>query len=151
VLNAFGNAVGYARVVLTDNRGSMLMQLLQIKMNGMLLEGEVLSRCAKYMLAMLDTEASSESIYGDLQQLEEHEQAERAEQENASDLRKDAEGSVACEAGTEACLLLTCLQSAEGVQLRRSSPALGVADRPAAAQDTIARAWQQVVQPSHHL
>jgi hypothetical protein len=37
----------YARAVLTDNRRSILMQLLQVKMNGMLLEGEALSHCAK--------------------------------------------------------------------------------------------------------
>jgi hypothetical protein len=43
----------YARAVLTDNRRSILMQrmmqLLQVKMNGMLLQGEALSHCAKSM------------------------------------------------------------------------------------------------------
>jgi hypothetical protein len=59
----------YARAVLTDNRRSMLTQLLQVKMNGMLLEGEALSRCAKSMSAMIGNEASFESIFDDLQQL----------------------------------------------------------------------------------
>jgi hypothetical protein len=44
-----------ARALLTDNRRSILMQrmmqLLQVKMNGMLLEGEALSHCAKSMSA----------------------------------------------------------------------------------------------------
>jgi hypothetical protein len=52
----------YARAVLTDNRGSILMQrmmqLLEVKMNGMLLEGEALSHCAKSISAMIDNEAS---------------------------------------------------------------------------------------------
>jgi hypothetical protein len=56
----------YARAVLTDKRGSMMMQLVQVKMNGMLLEGEALSRCAKLMSAMIDDEASFESIFDDL-------------------------------------------------------------------------------------
>jgi hypothetical protein len=60
--------------VLTNNHRSMLMQrmmqLLQVKMNKMLLEGEVLSRCAKYTSALLDNEASFESICDDLQQFE---------------------------------------------------------------------------------
>jgi hypothetical protein len=34
------------RALLADKRCSVMMQLLQVKMNGMLLEGEALSRCA---------------------------------------------------------------------------------------------------------
>jgi hypothetical protein len=44
-------------------------------MNGILLEGEVISRRTKYMSAMLDTAASFEIIYDDLQQFEEQGQA----------------------------------------------------------------------------
>jgi hypothetical protein len=92
----------YARAVLTDNRHSILMQLLQVKMNRMLLEGEALSHCAKSMSTMIDNEASFESIFDDLQQFEEEEQAGCAEQQGAGDLVSDAEGSVAPEADAEA-------------------------------------------------
>jgi 16S rRNA G966 N2-methylase RsmD len=50
-------------------------------MNVILLEGEALSRCAKSMTAMLDDEARFESIFDNLQQLEEEEQVGRAEQQ----------------------------------------------------------------------
>jgi hypothetical protein len=92
----------YARAVLTDTRCSMMMQrmmqLVQVKMNGMLLEGKALSRCAKSMLAMIDDEASFEGIFDDLQQFEEEDQAGHAEQQGADDLLSDADGSVASEA-----------------------------------------------------
>jgi hypothetical protein len=67
-------------------------------MNGMLLEGEALSRCAKSISAMIDNEESSESIFDDLQQFEEEEQAGRAEQQGAPDLLSDSEPSSASEA-----------------------------------------------------
>jgi hypothetical protein len=76
----------------------MKMQLVQVKMNGMLLEGEAFSRYAKPMLAMIDDEASFEGIFDDLQQFEEEEQAGHAEQQGADDLLSDAERSVASEA-----------------------------------------------------
>jgi hypothetical protein len=44
-------------------------------MNGILLEGVDLSRCAESMSAMMDDEASFESIFYDLLQFEEEEQA----------------------------------------------------------------------------
>jgi hypothetical protein len=98
----------YARAVLTDNHRSMLMQrmmqLLQVKMNWMLLEGEALSRCAKSMSAMIDNEASFESIFDDLQQFEEEEQAGCAEQQGAGDLVGNAEGLVAPEDDAEATM-----------------------------------------------
>jgi hypothetical protein len=77
----------YARAVLTDNRCSMMMQLVQVKMNGMLFDGEALSRCVKSMTAMIDDEASFEGTLNDLQQFEEEEQAGHAEQQGA-----DAQG-----------------------------------------------------------
>jgi hypothetical protein len=46
------------------------------------------------MLATIDYEASVESIFDDLQQLEEEDQAGRAEQHGAGDLLSDAEGSL---------------------------------------------------------
>jgi hypothetical protein len=101
----------YARAVLTDNRRSILMQLLQVKMNGMLLEGEALSHCAKSMSAMIDNEASFESIFDDLQQFEEEEQAGCAKQQGAGDLVSDAEGSVAPEADAEAAMPIVDLFS----------------------------------------
>jgi hypothetical protein len=105
----------YARAVLTDNRRSILMQrmmqLLQVKMNGMLLKGEALSHCAKSMSAMIDNEASFESIFDDLQQFEEEEQAGCAEQQSAGDLVRDAEGSVAPEADAEAAMPIVDLFS----------------------------------------
>jgi hypothetical protein len=100
----------YARAVLTDNCRSILMQLLQVKMNGMLLEGEALSHCAKSMSAMIDNEASFESIFDDLQ-FEEEEQAGCAEQQGAGDLVSDAEGSVAPEADAEAAMPIVVLFS----------------------------------------
>jgi hypothetical protein len=42
-----------------------------VKMNGILLEAEALSRCANCMLAKIDDEESFESIFDDLQQFEE--------------------------------------------------------------------------------
>jgi hypothetical protein len=105
----------YARAVLTDNRRSILMQrmmqLLQVKMNGMLLEGEALSHCAKSMSAMIDNEASFESIFDDLQQFEEQEQAGCAEQQGTGDLVSDAEGSVGPEADAEAAMPIVDLFS----------------------------------------
>jgi hypothetical protein len=70
----------------------MMIQLVQIKMNGMLLEREALRRCAKSMLAMIYDEASFEGIFDDLQQFEEEEQAGHAEQPGVmtcSALQKD--------------------------------------------------------------
>jgi hypothetical protein len=63
------------------------------KMNGILLEGEALSRCGKSLLAMIDNEASFERIVDDLQQLEEEAQVGRAEQQGVICLAKlsDAE------------------------------------------------------------
>jgi hypothetical protein len=61
-------------------------------MNGILLEGEALSRCAKSMSAMIDDEASFESIFDDLQQFEEQKRAGRAEQKGIGDLLSDPEG-----------------------------------------------------------
>jgi hypothetical protein len=81
-----------------------MMQLLQVKMNGMLLEGEVLSRCAKSVSATRDDEASLESIFDDLHLFKEEEKAGRAKQEGAGDLLSDAEGSVASEGRTEAAM-----------------------------------------------
>jgi hypothetical protein len=101
----------YARAVLKDNRRSMLMQLLQVKMNGMLLDGEALSRCAKSMSAMIDNEASFESIFDDLQQFDEEEQAGCAEQQGAGDLVSIAEESVAPEADVEAAMPIVDLFS----------------------------------------
>jgi hypothetical protein len=49
-------------------------------------------------------EASFESIFDDLQQFEEEEQAGRAGQQGARDLLSDAEGSAASEAGAEAAM-----------------------------------------------
>jgi hypothetical protein len=74
-----------------------MMQLVQVKMNKMLLEGESLSRFAKSMLTMMDDVASFESVFDDLQQCEEEEQAGHVEQ-GADDLLRDAEGSVASKA-----------------------------------------------------
>jgi hypothetical protein len=108
----------HARAVLTDNRRSILMQrimqLLSVKMNGMLLEGEALSHCAKSMSAMIDNEASFESIFDDLQQFEEEEQAGCAEQQGAGDLVSDAEGSVAPEADAEAAMPIVDLFAVRG-------------------------------------
>jgi hypothetical protein len=119
----------YTRAVLKDNRRSMLMQrmiqLLQVKMNGMLLEGEALSRCAKSMSAMIDNEASFESIFDDLQQFDEEEQAGCAEQQGAGDLVSSAEGSVAPEADADAAMpIVDLFRFEDGAQLRRSSPEL---------------------------
>jgi hypothetical protein len=58
----------------------MLMCLLQVKMNGMLLEGENLSRFPKFVSAMREDKASFEGILDDLQYFEEDEQVEGAEQ-----------------------------------------------------------------------
>jgi hypothetical protein len=99
----------YARAMLTDNRRSILMQLLQVKMNGMLLEGEALSHCAKSMSAMIDNEASFESIFDDLKQFEE--KAGCAEQQGTGDLVGDAERSVAPEADAEAAMPIVDLFS----------------------------------------
>jgi hypothetical protein len=56
-------------------------------------------------------EASFESIFDDLQQFEEEEQAGRAEQQGARDLLSDAEGSVASEGGAEAAMPIVDLFS----------------------------------------
>jgi hypothetical protein len=91
-----------------------MMQLLQVKMDGMLLEGEALSHCAKPMSAMIDNEASFETIFDDLQQVEEEEQAGCAEQQGAGDPVSDAEGSVAPEADAEAAMPIVDLCSVRG-------------------------------------
>jgi hypothetical protein len=54
-------------------------------MNGILLEWEALSRCAKSMPSMIDNKASFKSIFDDLQHFEEEEQVGRAEQQGAGD------------------------------------------------------------------
>jgi hypothetical protein len=48
-----------------------LMQLLQVKMNGHLLEDGRLSNCADDFLRMVEEEAGFNSIYEDLAQMEE--------------------------------------------------------------------------------
>jgi hypothetical protein len=78
------------------------------KMNGLLLEVEALSRCAKSMSAMIDDAASFKSIFDILQQPEEEEQAGRAEQQRSGDLLSDAEGSVASEGQCTTVLRLPC-------------------------------------------
>jgi hypothetical protein len=83
-------------------------------MNGILLEGVALSRCAESMSAMLDGEASFESIFDDLQQFEEEEQAGSAEKQDPGDLLRDAEGSLASEAGAEAAMPVVDLFWAKG-------------------------------------
>jgi hypothetical protein len=64
----------FARCTLTDNRRSMntprLMQLLQVKMNGHLLEGGRLSDYADEFMRMVEEEAGFNSIYEDLAQME---------------------------------------------------------------------------------
>jgi hypothetical protein len=59
-------------------------------MNGILLEWEALSRCAKSMPSMIADEARFKSIFDDLQHFEEEEQVGRAEQQGAGDLLSDA-------------------------------------------------------------
>jgi hypothetical protein len=81
------------------------------RMNGILLEGEFLSRCAKSLSAMIDDEASFQGIFNDLQQFEEEEQAGRAEQQGAGDLLSNAEGSGASEASAEAAMPILDLSS----------------------------------------
>jgi hypothetical protein len=88
-----------------------MMQLLQVKMNGMLLEGEALSHCAKSMSAMIDNDASVESIFDDLHQFEEEEQAGCAEQQGTGDLGSDAEESIAPEADAEVVMPIVDLFS----------------------------------------
>jgi hypothetical protein len=82
-------------------------------MNGILLEGEAVSHCAKSMhiSAMIDDEASFKSAFNYLQQFEEEEQAVHAEQQGAGDLLSDAEGSVASEASAEVAMPLVGLFS----------------------------------------
>jgi hypothetical protein len=64
-----------AHCTLTDNRRSMKMprpmQLLQVKMNGHLLEGGCLSNCADDFMRMVEEEAGFNSIYEGLVQMEE--------------------------------------------------------------------------------
>jgi hypothetical protein len=48
-----------------------LMQLLQVKMNGHLLDGGRLSNCADDFMRMVEEEAGFNSIYEDLTQMEE--------------------------------------------------------------------------------
>jgi hypothetical protein len=67
-------------------------------MNGILLEAEAFSRCAKSTSAMVDDEASFGSTFDDLQQLDEEGRAGRAELQGAGDLLSDAEGMVVYEA-----------------------------------------------------
>jgi hypothetical protein len=71
----------------------------QFKLNEMLLEGEDLSRCAKFVSAELHDEASLKGILDDLEQFEREEQAERA-----GDLLCDAEGLVASQGHAEAAM-----------------------------------------------
>jgi hypothetical protein len=47
-------------------------------MNGILLDGEALRRCAQSMSSVIDDEASFESIFDDLQHFKEEEQAGHA-------------------------------------------------------------------------
>jgi hypothetical protein len=75
------------------------------------------------MSAKIDNEASFESVFDDLQQFEEEEQAGCAEQQGAGDLVGNAEGSVAPETDAEAAMPIVDLFSV-GAQLRRSSPEL---------------------------
>jgi hypothetical protein len=141
--------LSYARAVLTDNRRSMLMQrmmqLPQVKMNGMLLEWEALSCCAKSTSAMIDNQASFESIFDDLQHFEEEE-------------KQDVQSSkalVICLAMQKdrwplrlmlrlPCPLLTCFRFEDGAQLTHTSPFclsfLGVAKGHLAAQNAIEQA-----------
>jgi hypothetical protein len=76
------------------------------------------------MLAMIDDEASFESIHNDLQQFEEEEQAGHAEQQVAGDMLRHADGSVPQWLLRLPCLSLTCFRFEEGTQLRRCSPGL---------------------------
>jgi hypothetical protein len=96
----------YAEDVLTRYRRSMLMQrmmrLLQVKMDGMLLEWDVLSLPFKIMSAMLDNKASFQGILSDQQQVDEEKKAERAEKGGVGELFSDAEGSVTSDGCSEA-------------------------------------------------
>jgi hypothetical protein len=85
-------------------------------MNGILLEGEALSRCGKSLLAMIDNEASFERIVDDLQQLEEEVQVGRAEQQGVICLamQNSAEGSVASEAGAETAMPIVDFFTVQG-------------------------------------
>jgi hypothetical protein len=74
------------------------------------------------MLAMIDDEASFESIYNDLQQFEGEEQAGHAEQQVAGDMLSNADGSVPRWPLRLPCLSLTCFRFEEGAQLRSCSP-----------------------------
>jgi hypothetical protein len=76
-------------------------------MNGILLEGEALSRCAKSMSAMIHDAASFGSIFDDQQQFEEEERAGRTERQGAGGLFSNAEGSVASEAAVPIVDLLS--------------------------------------------
>jgi hypothetical protein len=67
-------------------------------MNEMLLDMEALGRCPMSISALIDDEASVESIFDYLQQFEEDEQARRPEQQGAGDPLSDTKGSVASEA-----------------------------------------------------
>jgi hypothetical protein len=72
----------FARCTLMDHRRSMntprLVQLLQVKMNGHLLEGGRLSHCADDFMRMVEEEAGFNSIYEDLAQMEEMDLASEA-------------------------------------------------------------------------
>jgi hypothetical protein len=81
------------------------------EMNGILLEGEAHSRCAKSMSGMIDDEESFVRACDDPQQFEEGEQAGRADQQGADDLLSDAEGSVISEASAEAAMPMVDLGS----------------------------------------
>jgi hypothetical protein len=71
--------------------------------------------------AMIDEAASFKSIFDNLQQCEEEEQAGRAEQQGAGDLLSYAEGSVASAAVAEVAMPIADLfRFEEGAQLRRS-------------------------------
>jgi hypothetical protein len=76
-------------------------------MNGILLGGEALSRCAKSMSAMIRDAASFGSIFDDLQQFDEEEQAGRTERQGAGGLFSNAERSAASESAVPIVDLLS--------------------------------------------
>jgi hypothetical protein len=75
-----------------------LIGTINKEMNEMLLNMGALGRCPKSISALIDDEASVESIFDYLQHFEEDEQARRPEQQGAGDSLSDTEGSVASEA-----------------------------------------------------
>jgi hypothetical protein len=122
------------------------LQLVQVKMNGVLLEGEVLSRCAKSVLAMLDYEAGFESMLDDLLQFEEEEQPVRTEQEGAGDLLSNAESSVAFESRNEVVDLFAVRREHTTAPRRR----LGGYSRRVSPQNANEQAGQRVTPFLHN-